>query len=288
MTPLRETLLIFGHEMRRHLRSAKTLVLLILYSLATVFSGLLFVGATRKVQEQLDKAGQGQPVPPEVLMQMKMSGLSAIFGKGNDEQLQYLASIPMVVVFFAYFALLSLPVLTALMGFDQVSAELNTRSIRFVSLRVRRGALLAGKVLAQLALLIGITAVVNLGIFTYAALSSEGFPVGAGLVAMARFWVLTLVAASTYVALSTLCSTLFRTPIYSLLTALTVLFVLWVTAGLSNFDALSFLQYGLPSHYAAGLFRPDALGVLTSVGAYSAFSAAFLGLAYLTLRARDI
>lgn len=287
MNPLRETLLVFAHEMRRSLRSAKTLVLLILYALATAAFGLLFVAGTRSLQEQLNQVSGGQQLPPEALMEMKMGGLSLFFGK-DETQLAYLASIPLVVVVFAKVTLFFLPLLTALVGFDQVSSELQTRSIRYLSLRVRRGALLAGKVLAQLALLVGLTLIINLGVFAYAALSIEGFPVGAGLLALARFWALTLVAALAYVGLATLCSTLFRTPIFALLTALSILFGLWVLALLTNFESLAFLRYALPSHYEAGFFRPDLLGVLGSVGAFAGFAAAFLGLAWLTLRARDL
>lgn len=287
MEVLREILLVFAHEMRRSLRSAKTLVLLLLYGLATGAFGLLFVAGTRTVQENLNAATQGRELPPEALMQMKMGGLSVLFGK-DEAQLHYLASIPLVVVFFAKFALFFVPLLAALMGFDQISGELQTRSIRFVSLRVRRGALLAGKVLSQLGLLVGLTAAVNLGTFAYAALSISGFPVGAGLLALARFWLLTLIAATAYVGLAMLCSALFRAPIFSLLTALSALVALWVLALLAHVESLRLIGYALPSHYEEGLFRPDLMSVLASMGAYAGFAALFLGLSYVALRMRDL
>ncbi|MBI5545857.1 MAG: ABC transporter permease subunit [Deltaproteobacteria bacterium] len=287
MNPLRETFLVFAHELRRSLRSAKTLVLLILYALATGIFGLVMVAATRKIQEQIAANLQGQEVPPEALMQMKMGGLSMIFGK-DDEQLRYLASMPLIVILFAWFALFFLPLLATLIGFDQISGELQTRSIRFVSLRARRGSLLAGKVLAQLALLVGLTAVINLGVFAYAAISVEGFPIGAGLLALVRFWALTLVYATTYVGLATWCSSLFRVPIFSLLTALAALLLSGALHLLSMFERLGFLKYALPSHYQEGFFKPDPLSVLASIGVFAAFSAILLGLSYLTLRARDL
>jgi ABC-2 type transport system permease protein len=287
MSPLQETYLVFAHEMKRSLRSAKTLVLLILYGLATVVSGLIFVAASRALQEQLNSRLQGQELPPEALTQFKMGGLSAIFGK-NDAQLHYLASIPLIVTFFALFALFVLPLVTALLGFDQVSGELQSRSIRFVSLRVRRGSLLAGKVMAQLALLVSLTAIINLGVFAFAAFYVSGFQFGAGLLALARFWSLTLFYATAYVGLATLCSTLFRAPIFSLLVNISVLVAFVMIGFMSNFENLSFLAYVVPSHYKDGLFSPDPLAVVESVGVYSAYAAGFLGLAFFTLRARDI
>lgn len=288
MSPLRETLVVFAHEMRRNLRSAKTLVLLILYALATALSGVLFVAATRTAQESISTMSGGQTLRPEQLDELKMGGLSLIFGQ-DPALVRYLVEIPLVVVFFFWFALLFLPLLTALMGFDQISGELQSRSLRFVSLRARRGSLLAGKVLAQAALLLGLTAVVNLGIFGYAAASTEGFKVGVGLFSMIKFWLLGLVYASSYIGLSALCSTLFRVPIFSLLTALCVLFGFWLAALLSRFSSwLGFLSYVLPSHYERGLFSPEWDKLLPSMGAYAAFAAIFLCLAWLSLRARDL
>ncbi len=287
MSPLRETLIVFAHETRRHLRSAKTLVLLILYALATALSGVLFVAATRTAQEGISSMSGGQALRPEQLDELKMGGLSLIFGQ-DPALVRYLVQIPLVVVFFFWFALLFLPLLTTLMGFDQISGELQSRSLRFVSLRARRGSLLAGKVLAQAALLFALTAVVNLGIFAYAAASTEGFQVGVGLASMIRFWLLGLVYASAYIGLVALCSTLFRAPIVSLLIALCALFAFWLTAVLSRIEAIRFLGYLVPSHYERGLFSPEWDQVLPSVGAYLAFAVVFLCLAWLSLRARDL
>jgi len=287
MSPFRETLIIFTHETRRNLRSAKTLVLLILYALATTLSGVAFVTATRKLQEGITSMSGGQALPAEQLNELKMSGLSMIFGK-DETLIRYLAEVPLVVVFFFWFALLFLPLLTALMGFDQISGELQSRSLRFVSLRARRGSVLAGKVLAQVALLFGLTAIINLGIFAYAALSTEGFQVGVGLLSLLKFWLLGLVYASTYIGLSALCSTLFRVPIFSLLTTLCVLFSFWLVAILSRFESLRFLGYAVPSHYESGLYSPEWAKLFSSLGAYGAFAAVFLSLAWLALRARDL
>jgi ABC-2 type transport system permease protein len=287
MNALTETWVVFSHEARRSARSAKTLVLLILYSLASVISGLIFVAASRKAQEGLATLAGGQQIPADDMVKMKMGALSLFFGK-EEELLRYLADIPLVVLFFYKFALFFLPLLIALMGFDQISGELSSRSIRYVSLRARRGSLLAGKVIAQAAVLLGLTAVMNLGVFAYAAATTENFAVGAGLAAMARFWLLALVYTSTYLGLTALCSALFRTPIVSLLTSLCALFVFWLLAMLGKFEKLAFLSWATPSHYEDGLVSLEPLQALGAAGAYVLFAAAFLGLAYLALRRRDL
>ena len=226
MSPLKETFLVFAHEMRRTLRSARTLVFLILYGLFTAAIGLGLVWATRSLQEQLNKVTHGEPVPPEALAQAKMGGLALFFGK-DDVLLKSLSEIPIVVVLFAAVALFFLPVLSALVGFDSVSGELQNHSLRFVSLRARRGSLLAGKMLAQLALLVGLTALSVLFGFT----------------------------------------------------------VLWL---MSKFETLSFIAWFLPSSYKDGLFSSEPMPILTSVAVYLGFAVIFCGLAYLTLRRRDL
>jgi hypothetical protein len=80
--------------------------------------------------------------------------------------------------------------------------------------------------------------------------------VGPGFAAMARFWALTLVYATAYVGVATLCSCLFRTPIFSFLTA-SPTFVTWVLALLAHLDRFKWVVYALPSHYEDGFFKAD-------------------------------
>lgn len=287
MNPLQETWLVFAHEVRRALRSAKTLVLLILYGLASVMSGIVFVAATRKAQEGLSSLAPGAAADPEAMLKFKMGALSFFFGK-EEELLRFLAEVPVIVLFFYKFALFFLPLLIALMGFDQISGELSTRSLRYVSLRARRGSLLAGKVLAQAAVLLGLTAVLNLAVFVYAAATTTPFNVGSGLLAMARFWLLALIYVSAYLGLTALCSALFRTPIVSLLTALCALFGFWLLAILGKFESMSFLRWLTPSTYEPGLGSFDLTQALGSAGAFALFAALFLSLAWAALRWRDL
>lgn len=287
MNALHETWAVFSHETRRSVRSAKTLVLLILYSLAALLGGVLFVAATRKIQSGLTAMTAGQQMPPEALEQMKMGSLALFFGK-DETLLHYLADIPLIVLFFFKFALLFLPLLIVLMGFDQISGELQSRAMRFAALRSSRGALLAGKVAAQVVLLLGLTAVINALLFAYAAATTEGFALGPGLVALIKFWLLTLVFGLAYIGLTAMCSALFRAPVFSLLTALCALFGFWLIAVMGRFESLKLLSYLAPSHYEDGLISPSWPQAFTSVGAYVAFAAVFLSAAWLALRTRDI
>lgn len=221
------------------------------------------------------------------MLKFKMGALSLFFGM-EEELLRYLAEVPVIVLFFYKFALFFLPLLIALMGFDQISGELSTRSLRYVSLRARRGSLLAGKVLAQAAVLLGLTALLNVAVFVYAAATTDAFHVAAGLAAMVRFWLLALVYVSAYLGLTALCSALFRTPIVSLLTALCALFVFWLTAILGKFESMSFLRWLTPSTYEQGLVSLELTRALGSAGAYALFASVFLALAWAALRWRDL
>jgi ABC-type transport system involved in multi-copper enzyme maturation permease subunit len=287
MNALKESWAVFAHELRRSLRSAKTLALLILYSLAALLGGLVFVLLTRQVQAGLSSLSGGQELPPEALAQMRLGALAAFFGK-DEALLQALADVPMIILFFFKVGLFFLPLLVVLMGFDQISGELQSRSLRFVTLRASRGALLAGKIGAQVAVLAGLTAIINLMLLVFAAATTEGFALGAGTLSVVKFWLVEVIFGLAYIGLTAMCSALFRTPIFSLLTALCLLFVFWLFAVVSSFDSLAFLSHLAPSHYKDGLVSPDLLTALGSVGAYIGFAALFVGVAWFSLRSRDV
>ncbi len=261
--------------MRRTVRSAKSIVFLIFYSLAAIASGMVFFKATSVLQTALNAA----PGHADALTH----GALAIVFSHDTETVRYLSQIPLVVVFLIWFSFLFLPLLATLIGFDQIAGELQTKSLRFTVLRARRTSLLIGKAAAQLLVLLGLTAIINLAVFVYSAVFLD-FPIALGLVAMARFWLLTFVYASAYVGLVSLCSTLFRTPILSLLTSFSILFAFWILRLLN----LPVISYFIPSNYQENLFSPDFSKVMVSVAAYSGFAAVFIGLSVLVISRRNL
>ncbi|MFN7130828.1 MAG: ABC transporter permease [Myxococcales bacterium] len=196
---------------------------------------------------------------------------------------------PLLLPFFVRFALFFMPPLVAVMGFDQLAGELQHRSLRYVALRARRGAIVAGKALAQLALVMALTATVHLALFAWAVATSADFDAAAAVGEMLAFWGVALVYAFCFVGLTALASSLFRAPIVALIATLCAIFGFWFVDVLARFvEALAPVAKLSPSHYTAGLVGAPAAQLVTSLLAFVAFGAVFLGGAWLSLRLRDL
>jgi ABC-2 type transport system permease protein len=258
---LKEIAVIWSAETLRAVRSARTLVLLGLYTAFSLIT-LLVIGAVTSGAR---------------------SGGMALPGMGD---------LPPVIVGVFKVNLFFLPVYVALMGFDQISGEVGTHSIRYITLRARLSSLLVGKFLVQTSLLVGLVLVIDLGIFAYARFSEPGFTTGAMALGLIKVWVATLVFSLAYIALTTLCSSLFRVPGLSLVFnfALVFTFLLMELAGwyYKGKSFLEHIQYLSPSYYSANLLSPVLSEFAKSGLAYAGFTLLFLGGAYGVLRARDL
>jgi ABC-2 type transport system permease protein len=289
---LKEIGVIWSAELRRAVRSGRTVVLLGLYGLFSALL-LLVVGAiTRSVRQQVEQvaATSGQEVDTSAALAEAQKGLLGFLFDNDAAMVEALSQLPMVVLVVFKLTLFFLPAYIVLMGFDQVSGEVGPRSIRYVTLRARRSSVLLGKFLTQATLLLGLVLVVDLAIFVYAKLSTPQFGFGLMALSLLRFWVAAVVYSLAYIALTTLCSTLFRSPGVSLVFNFIVLFAFWmvdVVAG-SLASPASYLRYLSPSAYSMNLLHPQVGPFALSALAYVGFALLFLGAAHLTLRTRDL
>jgi hypothetical protein len=288
MEVLREIGVIFLTELRRQVRSAKGAALLILYALGAGIAGMIFVWVTRSANLQLKASLNGQELDPEAISQFKTGFLAWVYGK-DDALIEYLVTVPSVVLFLFWTTLKFLPWLVLLVGFDQISGELGLRSLRFVVLRARRTSVVLGKFLAQMALIGILTFIVEAGLFGFAAAVVPDFDVAVGLPATVRFWLVSLAFASAYMGIASFCSSLFRTSWFSLLAAVCGYFGLWLIYFLAKiFDRLSFLGFLSPTHYEPMLVRPSLGELAPAVGAYLAFALVFVAGTWAVMRWRDL
>jgi ABC-2 type transport system permease protein len=287
---LKEIVVIWSAELRRALRSARTVVLLGLYGLFTALMLLVVGSISRSIREGLQRQAGADAEQAQAALEQAQQGVLG-FWVGNDPaMLEALSRVPMVVLVVFKMTLFFLPAYIVLMGFDQVSGEVGPRSIRYATVRARRSSVLLGKFLTQATLLLALVLVVDLGIFVYAKLTTPDFALGLMLLTLGRFWMAAVVYSLAYVALTTLCSTLFRSPGVSLVFNFILLFVFWLVdivarALPSPADAL---RYASPSAYSTNLLHPQLWQFLLSAGAYAGFALLFLGAAHLILRGRDL
>ena len=302
MQTLRDTWTVLGTELRRALKSPRVLLVLFLY-LAFSAGVMLAAGAlSHQAQVQLEAQGQGGM---EGLESPKAAMLAFLFGQDRG-LLESLVVLPALLLVVFKLGLIFLPAYVALLGFDAVSAELQTRSLRYLTVRTSRTALALGKGLALVAVVLLLVTVVHLGAFGYALSSVEDFSWAHAAQAWPRLWGTTALVGLAMAALTTLCSTLSRTPALSLTLNFAVLLGFWATGTVgSGARIMRNLQEQLshqpvavgwqervgllaPSTWSSELLYPDAGRALTGALALLLFAAFCAAGAVAVLRARDV
>ena len=125
-------------ELLRTIRNARVLVLLLLFATSTALVGLILGLLTRGLDQQ----------SPEATAALGAGILGSIVG--NDAgAFQRLSELPLLVPLVFRITLFFLPLFIALLGYDQLSAEVSTGSVRYLAVRARRGSILGGKFVAQ-------------------------------------------------------------------------------------------------------------------------------------------
>ncbi len=291
MESIKEIALVCREELQRMVRSARALVLLGLYSIFSLLV-LLIVGSISnalRAQVSAQMADRGTDAGMQQTYAQARTGILGFLLSPDPAILEALKEIPLVVLIVFKVTLIFLPAYVALMGFDQISGELGTRSIRYLTVRARRSSVLFGKFLGQAVLLLGLVLLIDLGIFGYAKATNEDFTPALFAATLPRFWAAAIVFSMAYVALTSLCSALFRSSALSLVVNLIGLFLFWLMDVLGPASSeLAAVRFASPSHYAADLLHPRLVQFAGSVGAYAAFAAVFLGAAYLVMRTRDL
>ncbi|WP_240357121.1 MULTISPECIES: ABC transporter permease [Myxococcus] len=295
MDGLKETLVIFGAEFRRAVRSGRAVVLLGLYSMFSALVLLVIGKLTSDLRATMNErlAGAGADAESTArMMEETRKGVLGFLTSNDTSMMEALAQVPIEVLLVFKVTLFFLPAYVALMGFDQISGEVAPRSMRYLTVRARRSSVLLGKFLTQAALLVGLVLVIDLAIFVYARIANPDFGFAAMSLNLLKFWLAAIVFSLAYVALTTLCSSVFRTPGVSLVFNFILLFVFWLmdTVGRASGEtgALRFLRYLSPSNYAGDLLHPNITEFGVSGAAYAAFATLFLLGAYGALRARDL
>ncbi|RKH67911.1 ABC transporter permease [Corallococcus llansteffanensis] len=286
---------IWAAELRRAVRSGRALVLLGLYSMFSALVLLVVGFVTRELQGQVNVKLQEVGADAEATARAADElhrGVLGFLTSNDTAMMEALAQVPIVVLVVFKISLFFLPAYIALMGFDQVSGEVGPRSIRYLTVRARRSSVLMGKFLSQATLLLALVLVIDLAIFIYARILNPDFGFGVLVLNLLKFWIATIVFSVSYVALTTLCSSLFRSPAVSLVFNFILLFVFWlmdsVARASSDTNPLRFLRYLSPSNYSGNLLHPRLAEFAASGAAYAAFAAIFLVGAYGVLRTRDL
>jgi len=287
LSPLAETLTVARTELLRTLRNARVLVLLLLFATSTALVGLVVGLLTRGLDAQGPEAAAAAS-----------AGILGFLVGDDGGAFQRLSELPLLVPLVFRATLFFLPLFIALLGYDQLSAELSTGSVRYLAVRARRGSILGGKFVAQALVMGGFLAVVLVGLFVAGAGLRSGVQPLLYAEAAGRFWVGGAALAFGYLALTALSSAMTASPGGSLLLNLGALFAFWLVDGIGGRAAVvrrmggagswtEALRWLSPSAYASGVLGSSS-ALLSSAAAYAAFGAVFLAAAWAVFRKRDI
>ncbi|WP_426751603.1 ABC transporter permease [Myxococcus sp. Y35] len=286
-------MVIWSAELRRAVRSGRTVVLLGLYSMFSALVLLVVGWIAGEIRSAVAKQLEGADASASEQFNEEMrKGVLGFLTSNDSAMIEALEQVPLEVLAVFKITLFFLPAYIALMGFDQISGEVGPRSMRYLTVRARRSSVLLGKFLTQATLLLGLVLIIDLAIFVYARVANPDFGFATMALNLLKFWLAAIVFSLAYVALTTLCSSLFRSPAVSLVFNFILLFVFWLmdTIGRASGDtgSLRFLRYLSPSYYAGDLLHPGLAQFGASGAAYAGFALVFLVAAYGILRARDL
>ncbi len=281
-TPLRDTALVAGFELREMLRSRKALAILALYLLAAAFTSYIFVSVLENIQAAVRNpaalitgptgGGRGgqpgrprgpvfAPSPPDkpsqgILTQRGSPFNRVIFSQVADPDARdFLEKQPPIILFFALVSFNFFPLLIMIASAETVAQEHQSRGVRFVAMRTGRAEFALGKALGQAALMAAVTLLAGLLCLTIAAWKLEDFTWGAGLRSLLVFWPRVAVFGLPFLGIAMLCS--MNTGSAMMARA----------AGLIGL-ALLFVAHQLVEKYADSAFGP-VLGVLDFLAPYS-------------------
>ncbi|MDB4997479.1 MAG: hypothetical protein JWM74_4911 [Myxococcaceae bacterium] len=256
MNVFQETGLIAAREIRKNIRSAKGLVMVIISMLGGVATALLL--------QKLRAMDEAQ-ISPEQLHALQQAMLEKKYG--DLEMAKYLASAPPVLLALLLATVWLNPGLVAVMGFDGISGELQHRSVRYWTVRSRRVSYFAGKFLGLWAVISIVTFVMHALIWGLTMWNNKGgMPPADTLLWGIRFWAVTLPISAAWCGIATLIGSQFRAPMIALLVTFATFFVLWICDAIGEIGNIKFLTYLYPNTYDAWLLSPKfdkvALGAL--------------------------
>ncbi len=292
---------IARHEFNCILRTRRAMVIAGLYLVFAVLGGFIYVKIAQSLEEQalafLVQQGMDLTAAADKLQVMSTPAMEGAIRKFIDlEPDQIATSLRGSIILTVFFAssLAFLPLLIVITSFDQLSSDLESRSLCYSVLKAPRLSILLGKNLAYSALFVVLMGVSSLAFVAMAGAMLEHISFFDSLLGLFRAWLLLIPFGVLYVALASLASVVARTPFAALMLA----FIAAVGMGLfdlasyapeeGTLSVLRYFRYLSPGNYEQGLWMTGIAAPLVSALMLSVFAAVFIGLAAWRLEARDL
>jgi ABC-type transport system involved in multi-copper enzyme maturation permease subunit len=269
MSPFVETYLIVLRELRRNFRSVKGIALAVLSLLGGSGAAMLFVKYQQFKRERLADMSVEQMRALREQAYVELGGYDADTAKS-------LASSPEVLYAVFILTIWLTPLLIALLGFDNVSSDMQHRAVRYWSVRTRRGSYFAGKFFGLFATVSGITLAMQLIIWTVCIVRGEA-TAGETFTWGLRLWLTSLPMSAAWCGVATLTGSFFRQPFLALLSIFGAFFGLWFIWVLGNVAKLEPLVYLYPNQYDRMLLSAKPWTALGGLAACLGFAGVTVG-----------
>lgn len=279
MSPLSEIRFVAQRELGKSFRSAKGIVLLVLSLLGGTGATLLLVKAQQLKREKLAGANA------DMLRELREDAATQIFG--DPQTGKSLAEAPEVLVAVLLLTIWLTPLVISLLGFDSVSGDLQHKSVRYWTLRTRRWSYFVGKWAGVWGTVSMMTLAMHALIWLLCIVRGEA-PAATALGWGIRFWLITLPISAAWCGIATFVSSLFKTPIISLLVIFSAFFGLWLFWMIGQVAHTEALQYVYPNFYDAMLINPRLDRSMTGLACCLAMVALYVGGGSYLFSKRDV
>jgi ABC-type transport system involved in multi-copper enzyme maturation permease subunit len=301
---LREAWIIGRNEFRYLFFTVRTLAPMLIYAAFGALAVFAFIWLGDRAREEVVNQFGDKAV--EVLQKRSEELTGSIlefvhWGTKGDAAELFRDKVPLLIVFFFALSSFFLPLLVAVVTFDQFS-ELSTRGARFVLLRVRRGSYFVGKIAAawlsvSAFLLVMWTVVVAL------AIVHDGTELTApALREGVRAWALMSLLALPYLALTAFVSSLVTPGLAFILTLGSLIAIVMGNVIVGRTIPWTFKRWGwesaaeaerhllaiFPWHHAPKLISRDGMTLASGVGSLLLIALIGYLLTFFVIRRRDV
>ena len=285
VSPALEVQLVALRELRKSLRSLKGIVLL---SLTVLGGGSVMYLLLRVVRSfELDELSH---VDAGSVQMLRLRAIKSFLD--SPDSAEYLSKVPLILLLLGYLTVAFTPALVALAGFDTVSGELQHRSNRFWSVRVRKPSYLVGKWLGLW--IVTAATMLPLHVAVWIMAIATGEVTAADTLSWGpRVWLWWLPVAAAWAAMVVLASSLVRRPFFALVLSLLGALGLWIVSKVflvvghahPGVERMVFVD---PSACVDLIGSGEAASTLVGVGIAAAFTLSALGLAVILFQRSDV
>jgi ABC-type transport system involved in multi-copper enzyme maturation permease subunit len=279
MNPVLEVWLVAARDCRKNVRSFKGLVM---FGIA-LLGALVSTFRLPKFEEAMDDVHK---LGAEQLHSVKAQIFSKLYG---DEGVgEVLAGAPMKLVILFFIGVWLTPLLVMIIGFDGISADLQYRSVRYWASRARRPSYYVGKFLALWAIVGLVSLVMQVIIWGVTIVRAEA-PAAETIQWGLRFWAASLPITGAWCGVATLTSSLFRTPMLSLLGTCATFFALFFTGlVIGKWVEVMPMRFLYPNNFDGLIVGGTHTQSLEGLGVCLAYILLTTGLGSVILTERDV